>query len=101
LPGKPSRIKPKGKKVHNTFLSPPHKDNEEISIIFYTGCSKSLLGSDSVERYDLSPYSSPNQRLMRYLHIGLLKEPPFKIGKPQVSCRYKIIIFNKEYSPLP
>jgi len=47
----------KGKRVQSTLLSPPHKDNEEISIIFYT---KSLLGGDSVERYDLSPYSSPN-----------------------------------------
>jgi len=50
----------KGKRVQNTFLCPPHKDNEEMSIIFYTGYSKSLLGGDSVEIYDLSPYSSPN-----------------------------------------
>jgi hypothetical protein len=50
----------KGKRVHNTFLSPPRKDNEEISIIFYIGYSKSLLGGDYVERYDISTYSSPN-----------------------------------------
>ncbi|RHN73794.1 hypothetical protein MtrunA17_Chr2g0302381 [Medicago truncatula] len=66
----------KGKKsAEHIFLSPPHKDNEEVQIIFYITYSKSLLGSDSVERYNLSSYSSPNQRLLRYLHIELLKEP--------------------------
>jgi len=54
----------KGKRVHNTFESPPHKANyiwdEEDQIIFYASCSKSLLDDDYIERYDISPCSSPN-----------------------------------------
>jgi len=54
----------KEKRVHNTFISLPHKDNyiwnEENQIIVYTSYSKALLGGDFVERYGLSSYSSPN-----------------------------------------
>jgi len=54
------KIMVKEKRVQNTFLSPPHKDNREVYIIFYNSYSKSLLGGDCVERYDLSPHYSPN-----------------------------------------
>ena len=54
----------KGKRVQNTFISPPHKDNriwdEESQIIFYTSYSKALLGGDFEKRSGLSPYSYPN-----------------------------------------
>ena len=77
----------KGKRVQNTFLSPPHKDIEEVYIIFYTSYSRSLLGNDSVERYDLSSYSSLNQRLLRYLHVELLKKPPLENDRFLVCIR--------------
>jgi len=70
----------KGKRVQNTFMSPPHKDNriwdKESQIIFYACFSKALLGGgDSQERSDLSPYHSPNEQCLRcYFHIELLKE---------------------------
>jgi hypothetical protein len=54
----------KGKRVQNTFVSPPHNDNyicdEEGQTIFYASYPKSLLDDDYVERYDISPRSSPN-----------------------------------------
>ena len=54
----------KGKKVQNTFVSPPHKDNyiwdDESQIIFYVCYPKPLLGGDYVEIYGIYPRSSPN-----------------------------------------
>jgi len=54
----------KGKRLQNTFLSPPHKNNyiwdEESQIIFYARYSKALLDGDFVEWSDLSSYSSLN-----------------------------------------
>ena len=54
----------RGKRVHNAFVSPPHKDNyiwdDESQIIFYAGYPKPLLDGDYVERYGISPCYSPN-----------------------------------------
>jgi len=54
----------KGKRVQNTFISPPHKYNyiwdEECQIILYTCYSNGLLGGDFEERSGLSSYSSSN-----------------------------------------
>jgi len=53
-----------GKRVQNTFLSPPHKNiyirDEESQVIFYACYSKTLLDGDLIERFYLSPYSSLN-----------------------------------------
>jgi len=54
----------KGKKVQNTFVSPPHKDNyiwgDESQIIFYVGYQKPLFDGYYVEIYGISPCPSPN-----------------------------------------
>jgi len=63
----------KEKRVQNTFMSPPHKDNhiwdEESQIIFYTGYSKSSLRNDYVNAL------LQIRVLEKFLHIDLLQEP--------------------------
>lgn len=69
------------KKVQNTLITSPCKDNyisdKEGQIIFCTSYSKlkSFTYGNSVERSSLSSYASPNYQFLRdYFHTKLLQE---------------------------
>ena len=87
----------KGKRLQNTFMSPPHKNNyiwdEESQIIFVLVAQKFLLASLCWKIRFIFIVFFKFAVLEKFLHIDFVTKTPLR--NRQFSCICKIIILNK------